>query len=349
MIRTSCSKPFFSVVIPLYNKARSVARAVRSVLAQDFGDFELLVVNDGSTDAGPGVVASMNDSRLRCIDQPNSGVSAARNRGVDESRSRCVAFLDADDQWQSSFLITIRRLVERYPQAGLYGSAYAIVDRNGKRVVHSPAESPDDGQEGVLENYFRCAWSRSPPVCASSVCVRKEAFRSAGGFPAGVRSGEDTALWARIALAHDVVVSRRCEATYFQGGTENNAQFRYFGLDGHFDFLSLLEGRSEWHQYEDLERWVEKKMYEIAMAALVHGNDPAAVQSILRRVPSRHWRSRRRMVRGLLAIPVGARRALFRVRQFWKALRPSVSRMHAAVVPRSASPFVVPPSGGWST
>jgi cellulose synthase/poly-beta-1,6-N-acetylglucosamine synthase-like glycosyltransferase len=74
MIRASCNKPFFSVVIPLYNKARSVARAVHSVPAQDFGDFELLVVNDGSTDAGPGVVASMNDSRLRCINQPNSGV-----------------------------------------------------------------------------------------------------------------------------------------------------------------------------------------------------------------------------------------------------------------------------------
>ena len=102
--------PQVSVVIPLYNKAPYIDRALRSVLAQTFQDFEVIIVDDGSTDGGAKIVKSTTDKRIKLIQQKNSGVSAARNRGIQESKSKLIAFLDADDEWKSRFLEVILRL-----------------------------------------------------------------------------------------------------------------------------------------------------------------------------------------------------------------------------------------------
>ena len=307
-------------MIPLYNKEQSVRRAVRSVLAQDFTDFELVVVNDGSTDRGPEIVSEIHDSRLRLVNQPNSGVSAARNSGVERSRSRHVAFLDADDQWEPTYLSIIRRLVQRFPGAGIYSTAYAIVDGGGKRISAVSRQFLDGNDEGVIRNYFRAACSRVPPIHTSSICIPKRVYRAVGGFPVEDPCGEDVALWARIALAHDVVVTRKCGAVYYQVGTENNTRFRYFGGEGYFDYLSLLEGQSDFPYYDDLEKYAVSKMYEIAVAALVHDDDRATARRMLRRVDSRHGRGRRQLVRSLLLLPPTARRALFRLKQRMKAV-----------------------------
>ena len=113
-----------SVVIPLYNKERYIERAVYSVLSQTFQQFEIVIVNDGSTDGSVSVIERMNNPLIRLIHQKNGGVSAARNRGIEEARFEYIAFLDADDEWKENHLEVIAGLIRKFPECGVFGTSY---------------------------------------------------------------------------------------------------------------------------------------------------------------------------------------------------------------------------------
>ncbi|CAG4999658.1 hypothetical protein DYBT9275_02273 [Dyadobacter sp. CECT 9275] len=197
----------FSVIIPLYNKASYIERAIKSVLDQSFADFEVIVIDDGSTDDSPAKLKCFTDPRLRLIPQPNLGVSTARNNGVKEARFDYVAFLDSDDWWHSNFLNEMKNLITGFPLAGMYGSGYYIV-KNG-RSIQANIGLDDDFQIGYI-NYFS-VYSRTfwVPVNCSFVVVRKDIFEAQGGFSASLRFGEDVDLWVRIALRNKVGYVRK--------------------------------------------------------------------------------------------------------------------------------------------
>ena len=205
-----------SVVIPLYNKAKHVGRALTSTLAQSCSDSEVIVVDDGSTDDGAKVVEMNRDPRVRLIRQKNAGVSAARNRGIAEARGDLVAFLDADDEWAPNFLDTIMRLARSYPECGAYATAYDIVEPGGRRWSPRLDGIPEPPWEGILPNYFRSAMTSPVPVCSSSVAVPKRVFSSVGLFPIGEPFGEDFDLWARIALRFQIAYCNRSSAVYYR-------------------------------------------------------------------------------------------------------------------------------------
>lgn len=147
-----------SVVIPFYNKGPYIVRALTSVLAQTLQDFEVIVVDDGSTDGGAGRVMGFGDPRNRLIRQENRGVSAARYRGIEAARAELVAFLDADDEWMPRHLEALLRLREKCPQAGAYGTAYLLKESDSTvRAPSYSAATPPEPWEGLLSNYFRNA------------------------------------------------------------------------------------------------------------------------------------------------------------------------------------------------
>jgi len=113
-----------SVIIPLYNKSKYIARALDSVLAQTFTNFEIVVIDDGSTDCGPEIVAQYNDKRIKLIKQANQGPGAARNRGMEESRGGLLAFLDADDEWMTLFLERSFNNFVKYPECDISATSY---------------------------------------------------------------------------------------------------------------------------------------------------------------------------------------------------------------------------------
>ena len=200
--------------MPLYNKAPYVRKAVESVVGQTYDDWELVVVDDGSTDGSGDIVEGIADSRIRLIRQENSGVSAARNNGVAAAEAQYVTFLDADDWWEPTFLEEMAGLIERHPGAGIYGTGYWIVKNVRKRLA--PIGVDEGFTEGGI-NYCRVyAKTLCMPLTSISVAMPKSVFVANGGFPAGIKLGEDFLLWARVSLKHKVVFLNKPLSNYNQ-------------------------------------------------------------------------------------------------------------------------------------
>ncbi|WP_052081975.1 glycosyltransferase family 2 protein [Porphyromonas macacae] len=202
-----------SVVIPLYNKEHQIRSTLNSVLSQTFQDFEVIIVNDGSTDSSVEKVQKISDSRIRLIHQKNLGVSAARNRGIKESKGEWIAFLDADDEWLPEYLQTQIELSRKYPQAAVCATGYILRDQDGK--LRDPLFSHLNIEEdGVINNYFEIVSSSSPLITSISVFIKKEALIALGGFLLDVTLGEDLITWAKLACRYPIVYSSKKLAIY---------------------------------------------------------------------------------------------------------------------------------------
>lgn len=211
-----------SVIIPLYNKAASIGLTLRAVLEQTFQDFEVVVVDDGSTDGGADVVRAVDDARIRLVSQPNAGVSAARNRGVSESRGEFVAFLDADDLWRPTYLETQFALTRKYPDCDVFATNYEFRDAEGRISPTILRRLPFAGEDGILTNYFEVASCSHPPLWTSAVMVRRTALQAIGGFPVGIRSGEDLLTWARLAVENKIAYSIKQLAIFVSTASNTN-------------------------------------------------------------------------------------------------------------------------------
>ena len=190
----------FSAIIPLYNKASYVAKAIESVLSQTFVDFELIVVDDGSRDDSFSIAAQAVEGHDNCriIRQENTGVSTARNNGGACSRGEFICFLDADDWWAPTFLERMDWLIRTYPEAGIYGTNYYYVKNGRQRVCVTTAET------GYI-NYCKVyAEKLQMPLSSISVAIPRPVFIASGGFKPSLKMGEDFDLWIRIALQERV-------------------------------------------------------------------------------------------------------------------------------------------------
>lgn len=207
--------PFWSVVVPLYNKEDFIEDTLRSVLGQVGNElFEVVVVDDGSRDQGPARVLALGDPRVRLIRQQNGGVSAARNRGIEEARGEWVAFLDADDHWHPQALQAYRRLIRRYPEASMVGGAYVRVASPQVATFRFDAHlaEPHEAQVPNLPAEFL---ARGLPFFTSSVALQKSLLRDLGTwFPVGESMGEDLDLWFRASERGVLAVTSSTVALY---------------------------------------------------------------------------------------------------------------------------------------
>jgi glycosyltransferase involved in cell wall biosynthesis len=207
-------KPSLSAVIPLYNKRDTIERAVRSVLDQSHQDFDFVVIDDGSTDGGAELLAGISDSRMRVISQPNAGVSAARNRGIAETKGDYICFLDADDEWKPTHLSQIAYLISLIPDAGMFSSRYEIVTQQGETIVR--ALSFPETFRGELRDFFGSYHRSRSLVNSSSVCLRRDCIEEIGGFPTGQPVGEDVYVWLRMAEKYRFLIDTTVSVTIHQ-------------------------------------------------------------------------------------------------------------------------------------
>ena len=202
----------FTVVIPLYNKAKYIARAIQSVESQTLPVKEIIIVDDGSTDNSVKCVRDLDIEYLTIISQPNQGVSVARNTGIKASKTDVVLLLDADDLWQPQFVQEINELVLKYPDAGMYATSYAFKEPNGRLVSANLKSVPTSF--GYIQSYFAACLNADLPITASSVGIRKSAIEKVGYFPVGMKMGEDQLVWSRISYEYPIAFSNTVCAHY---------------------------------------------------------------------------------------------------------------------------------------
>lgn len=203
--------PLVSVVIPAYNRAGTISRAVNSVLAQDYDQFEIIVVDDGSTDTTRAVVEAMTDQRLRIVTQPNAGVAAARNRGIAEARGELVAFLDSDDEWLPGKLADqVECFARGSPRLGLVYTGVDWIAADGTRGVHTAEH------RGWI---YRDLLARNVVTgCGTTSMFQRTALELVGGFDPALPANEDYDLVLRVARFFEADCVAAPGARYHDGG-----------------------------------------------------------------------------------------------------------------------------------
>ncbi len=209
------------MIIPAYNQSVYISEAIQSVLGQTYPNFELIVVDDGSTDETPQIIAQIHDPRIRVIRQPNAGLSAARNTGLRESSAPLVTFLDSDDYFLPNKLEVLTSYLEGHSEIGLVVGRVRYINESGKLIFESTKTPVELAlPELLFEN----------PICVSGVLLRRKWLECVGVFDESLRACEDWDLWIRLAYAgcrfawvENIVIAYR----YHQGQmTRESARMR---------------------------------------------------------------------------------------------------------------------------
>ncbi|MEO7977147.1 glycosyltransferase family 2 protein [Flavobacterium sp.] len=201
---------YFSIIIPLYNKENFIENTLKSVLNQNFTDFEVIIVNDGSTDLSREKVLQFDDLRVHFYQKKNEGVSAARNYGIEKAKSDYITFIDADDYWYPEFLGEMFKNINSYPNLKVFSAAIEI--ETSKSVIPANYSIKKTRNSDVV-NYFTASIKRTV-LCSSSAVFHKTVFEQTGQFNTELKSGEDTDLWIRIGLIYPIHFSWKILARY---------------------------------------------------------------------------------------------------------------------------------------
>ena len=202
--------PFFSVIIPLFNKEKFIEATLKSILNQSFIDFEILIIDDGSTDNSAPIIKGFDDSRIRYYYKENAGVSSARNDGIEKVQSNYISFIDADDYWYPDFLEEMYKVIQKYPEQKVFSAAIEI--ETSKKVIPASYSIVKTSDYEIV-NYFTAS-SKETVICTSCAVFHKNIFEEIGTFDIEVKSGQDTDMWIRIGMNYPVVFYLKIFARY---------------------------------------------------------------------------------------------------------------------------------------
>lgn len=302
-----------SVLIPLYNKEHSVGRAIESVLSQQYPHFELIIVDDGSTDHSYQQCLRYDDPRIRVVRQANQGVSAARNHAAQLARADYLCFLDADDAYAPEFLTRISQLIQQEPAASLYSCAFDIIDETGCLLPLQSAQA--SRQDGKLDNFFNAFQANRQLICASSFAIRRDLFEQLGGFPVGVTIGEDMYLWCQAGLRGPLMYCPKVSVSIYQNAENRTIHRQQQSLAWHLVYF--LRDR-QWQQQlpvaqcQALERFIIHNCWLAALGALRFGRCSLArdyADLLKHRHPAHAW-----LLKMLSTLPQG----LFLLLRRWR-------------------------------
>lgn len=284
----------FSVVIPVYNKASTIKASIESVLSQSMKDFEIVVVDDGSTDNLDEVLSAYPD--IKVIHQKNGGVSVARNTGIDASEGEFVCFLDADDLWLENHLSELSFRIDENPEINYFITSHKTVNSDGGSYNSSVRLSDFDGEYVITDNLFRLLNRHGDGIIHTNcICARKESLVKHGlKFEPGVRIGEDTDMWYRIALKESLLLSKTVTTVYqreYSTATQSTMNSQDWVFAGRLHEILASETISEGVKKE-CAFLVDRYMLTCARELKCQGKSKDArskLKSVMHRSGRRYW------------------------------------------------------------
>lgn len=231
-----------SVIIPVYNGQDHIEEAIFSVKAQTYTDWELIIIDDGSSDRTADILSLYKDDpKIKIFRQKNAGVSAARNKGIELSSGKYIAFLDSDDVWLNNHLSVMAELIESFPNAGLYGSFTKLELVNGKQVSECSYFKDRPETVFVEDFYHEYNIDKSAKMFTMiSTCISMEAAKKTGGFPTGCKIGEDLELTLKIAAYYPFVLTKRVTAVYRKSNSTATKDISFEPDWGFFDTVNKI-------------------------------------------------------------------------------------------------------------
>ena len=265
----------FSVIIPAYNAASFIKKSISSVLNQTLGDFEILVVDDGSVDDTKEIIKTIEDNRVHYIYQRNGGVSSARNTGICNAKGEYVCFLDADDLWKPNHLKVIFDLVNKYPDASVYVTGYEILlhDENSISKV-CPSVDNDLQINNMFEHIFKYGYF----IHTNSISCKKSAFDTVGLFEIGAKNGEDDDMWYRLFAYYSVAVSSTVTTTYIRENSRATATRIFVDNWPFLNRVNAIMASSEVSEEKKkyLKRMLEQRKLSFVRYCILNGDKKSA-------------------------------------------------------------------------
>lgn len=255
---------FFSIVIPLFNKENFIENTIKSVLNQSFTDFELLVVDDGSTDTSSKKVSKFDDKRITLFTKKNEGVAVARNFGIEKSTANYICFLDADDLWNVDFLKTMHFYCTKFPEQFVFSSGKEIETKN---TVFKPNYSIPKTAEFELVNFFKASQNECV-LWTSSTVIHKKVFEKIGLFDTKISKGEDTELWIRIGLNYQILFIWKALAKHVYDEKSISRNSNYYFDNYTFNKYSELEKTNL-----DLKKYMDLNRFSAAIKSKLNGEN----------------------------------------------------------------------------
>jgi len=259
--------PYFSIVIPVYNKEKFVAKTIESVLSQTFTDYEIIIVNDGSTDQSEAKILAFKDNRIQYYSKKNEGVALARNFGIEKATAEYICFLDADDFWYSNFLETMHRFTSELPEQKVFASAIEIETKNKLIKAHYSIPKKSDFE---IVNFFDAS-QKECVLWTSSVCIHQSVFEKVGAFDTKIKHGEDTELWIRIGLEFPIVFIRKTLARYVYDNESISRNLNYF-----FESYTFEKYAAEEKKNPPLKKYMDLNRFSAVIKCKLNGDSKKA-------------------------------------------------------------------------
>lgn len=285
---------FFTVIIPLYNKEKYISEAIKSILNQTFTDFEVLIVNDCSTDKSLEIASEFVSEKIQIIQhEKNSGLAATRNTGIKKAKSNYVTFLDADDLWKPYFLEKIYNLIQNFPEARIFGTNYEEIWGKTIKNPHNNSDSLPKDFVGYL-NFFKINLKQGI-YNHGSVCLHKEVYENVGFYNENIQLSQDLDFNIRANYNYKLAFDNSVQMSYFM--QTDNQLTRSSIVNKTIPDYDLYEdwtkNNSDLKKYLDFERYVLGKRLKKnndsrweKMVAPIDSNNLNWKQNLLLKLPS---------------------------------------------------------------